>query len=285
MIVATSRAELSTALSGATGSERRALVPTMGALHSGHAFLLRRAQERADSVVVSIFVNPLQFAAGEDLNRYPRTLDTDLAMCADHGVAVVFAPGDDEVYPHGPPQVSVDPGPLATVLEGASRPGHFTGVLTVVSKLFGLVQPQVAVFGEKDYQQLVLVQQMVRDLCLPVEVVGVETVRSPEGLALSSRNRFLSEAEGASALALARALRDGAEAGDQGAAGILAAARRTLELAGEVELDYLSLRAPDLGPPPSAGAARLLVAARVGVTRLIDNVAVSVGGSDEVASS
>ncbi len=169
------------------------LVPTMGALHAGHASLLGVARGHAGAGVVaaSIFVNPLQFAPGEDLDRYPRTMEADLELCAAAGVDVVFAPTVDEVYPDGEPLVTVEPGPLAGILEGASRPGHFRGVLTVVAKLFGLVRPTAAVFGEKDYQQLVLVRRMSRDLCLGVDVVGAETVREADGLALSSRNRFL----------------------------------------------------------------------------------------------
>ncbi len=169
------------------------LVPTMGALHAGHAALLRAAREHAGPgvVVASIFVNPLQFAPGEDLDRYPRTMDADLELCAAAGVDVVFAPAVDEMYPGGEPLVTVEPGPLGGILEGASRPGHFRGVLTVVAKLFGLVRPTVAVFGQKDYQQLILVRRMSRDLCLGVDVVGAETVREADGLALSSRNRYL----------------------------------------------------------------------------------------------
>src|SRR6185369_3443659 len=184
--------------------------PTMGALHAGHAALVDEARSRVDpddAVVVSIFVNPLQFGPGEDLDRYPRTFDADLEVCREHGADVVFAPSVDEVYPGGDPQVTVDPGPLGSVLEGATRPGHYRGVLTVVAKLFGLVRPDLAVFGEKDYQQLVLVRRMSQDLCLGVEIVGAETVREPDGLALSSRNRFLGQEDRHRAAALSRALR------------------------------------------------------------------------------
>ncbi|MGI8702630.1 MAG: pantoate--beta-alanine ligase [Nocardioidaceae bacterium] len=283
MIVARTRSELDKALCDFEGP-RRALVPTMGALHRGHASLMARAHESAETLVVSIFVNPLQFGSGEDLSRYPRTLDADLAVCTGEGADVVFAPAAAEVYPEGPPRVTVDPGPLATILEGASRPGHFAGVLTVVTKLLGLVQPHVAIFGQKDYQQLVLVEQMVRDLCLPVEVVAAETVRSRHGLALSSRNRFLSDAERASAVVLARALHAGRAASNQGSDASLHAAQRVLD-AFEGELDYLSVRAPDLGPAPPSGAARLLVAARFGSTRLIDNVALHLGPQPAVVAS
>ena len=249
----------------------------MGALHSGHAALLDHARDSADRLVASIFVNPLQFGPGEDLDRYPRTFDADLALCAGHGVDVVFAPSVDEVYPGGEPLVTVEPGPLATVLEGASRPGHFRGVLTVVAKLFGLVGPDVAVFGQKDYQQLVLIRRMAADLCMPVEVVGAETVREDDGLALSSRNAYLSETQRVVALALSTALRAGQSATSGGPDGVLRAARSVLEAEPGVDVDYLALTDPWLTPGPAAGEARLLVAGRVGSTRLIDNVAVDLG--------
>ncbi|MGA9746573.1 MAG: pantoate--beta-alanine ligase, partial [Nocardioides sp.] len=207
--VARTRAELQALLGGRRSPVPVGLVPTMGALHDGHAALMAAARRRlpaGGSLVTSIFVNPMQFGVGEDLDRYPRTFDADLAVCADKGVDVVFAPDVGEVYPGGEPQVTVLPGPLAEILEGAARPTHFRGVLTVVAKLFGLVRPDVAVFGEKDYQQLVLIRRMAADLCLGVEVVGVPTVREPDGLALSSRNVFLDAAGRASALALSRAL-------------------------------------------------------------------------------
>ena len=248
----------------------------MGALHAGHAALLARARREVGAgapLVASVFVNPMQFAPGEDLDRYPRTLDADLAVCADQGVDIVFAPSVDEVYPGGDPQVTVDPGPLAAVLEGRSRPTHFAGVLTVVAKLLGLVRPDVAVFGEKDYQQLALIRRMVTDLCLGIEVVGAETVREADGLALSSRNRFLDPEQRRQALALSRALFRGRDAGHLGGAAALAEARAELDGATGVDVDYLELTAPDLGPAPISGPARLLVAGRVGTTRLIDNVA------------
>lgn len=273
MIVARSRAELRTAIGPARGSGARVgLVPTMGALHDGHASLLDVAANQAEIVVCSIFVNPLQFGPGEDLERYPRTFDEDLELCSAHGVGVVFAPSADEVYPGGDPQVTVDPGALGGDLEGASRPGHFRGVLTVVAKLFGLVQPDLAYFGEKDYQQLALLTRMVDDLCLPIEVVGVDTVREPDGLAMSSRNRYLEPDQRRSAVALSRALFAGRAAADRGAARVVVAASEVLASDPGVELDYLELRGTDLGPEPGPGPARLLVAARVGTTRLIDNV-------------
>ncbi|RBY76783.1 pantoate--beta-alanine ligase [Geodermatophilus sp. TF02-6] len=254
-----------------------ALVPTMGALHRGHRTLVRAARERAGSVVVSVFVNPTQFGPGEDYDRYPRTWDADLAALTEEDVDVVFHPQVDDVYPPGALGVTVHPGPLGGVLEGAVRPGHFAGVLTVVAKLFGLTRPDLAVFGEKDYQQLTLIRAMARELALPVEVVGVPTVREDDGLALSSRNRYLSPQQRAAAVTLPRALRAGAAAGPQGADAVLAAAREVLATAPELVPDYLELTDPDLGPAPVAGPARLLVAARAGTTRLIDNTGLTLG--------
>src|SRR3954454_24042221 len=254
-----------------------ALVPTMGALHEGHRALVRAARERAASVVVSVFVNPTQFGPGEDYDRYPRTWDDDLAALADEGADLVFHPEVDDVYPPGSLGVTVDPGPLGNVLEGAIRPGHFAGVLTVVAKLFGLVRPDVAVFGEKDYQQLTLIRAMARELALGVEVVGAPTVREDDGMALSSRNRYLSPEQRSAAAALSAALRAGAAAGAQGPDAVLVAARQVLAGAPGLVPDYLALTDPDLGPAPAAGPARLLVAARAGSTRLIDNTAVTLG--------
>ncbi|WP_299955953.1 pantoate--beta-alanine ligase [uncultured Modestobacter sp.] len=253
------------------------LVPTMGALHEGHRTLVRAARERGGSVVVSVFVNPTQFGPGEDFDRYPRTWDADLAALAEEGADLVFHPPVDEVYPPGPLGVTVQPGPLGDVLEGAVRPGHFAGVLTVVAKLFGLVRPDVAVFGEKDYQQLTLIRAMARELALGTEVVGVPTVREDDGMALSSRNRYLSPEQRSTAAALSRALRAGAAAGPDGAGAVLAAAREVLAAAPGLLQDYLELTDPDLGPAPATGPARLLVAARAGSTRLIDNTAVELG--------
>jgi len=281
LTLAHTREELADALSTAGG--RIGFVPTMGALHAGHAALLRTAREAVGSdapVVVSIFVNPMQFGPGEDLDRYPRTLEQDLDVCAAAGVDLVFVPAVDTVYPDGEPLVTVDPGPLARMLEGASRPTHFHGVLTVVAKLLGLVRPDVAVFGEKDYQQLALIRRMVSDLCLGVDVVGTPTVREPDGLALSSRNAYLDPAARRSALALSAALLAARDAAGRGPDQALAAARAVLGAAPGVDLDYLELTGPDLGPAPSTGETRLLVAARVGSTRLIDNVALNLGGGD-----
>jgi pantoate--beta-alanine ligase len=269
MHVARTRPELAAARSGLSGEV--ALVATMGALHAGHEALIAEAARRCAAVVVSIFVNPLQFGPDEDLDRYPRTLDDDLARCERAGVDVVWTPAVEDVYPEGPARVRVDPGPLGRELEGAARPGHFAGALTVVTKLLNLVRPHTATFGEKDYQQLVLVRRMVRDLDLPVDVAAVATVREPDGLALSSRNRYLSEDERVRAVALSRALSAGRAAAGGGPAEVLAAAEAALV---GVDVEYLELRAPDLGAAPPSGPARLLVAARIGVTRLIDNGAV-----------
>ncbi len=267
------REELRQVLQSAGVRRSVALVPTMGALHAGHAALIDEARQRGEVLVASIFVNPLQFGPSEDLARYPRTFDDDLALCAEHGVDVVFAPSVDEVYPGGEPVVTVEPGPTAELLEGVTRPGHFRGVLTVVAKLFGLVAPDVAVFGEKDYQQLVLIRRMAQDLCMPIDIVGVETVREADGLALSSRNHYLSPEERVSALALSRALAAGRAASQQGADGVLAAASAELAHAA-LDVDYLALRGVDLQDAPAVGEARLLVAAKIGTTRLIDNTAV-----------
>ncbi len=256
------------------GVGRIGLVPTMGALHRGHRELIRRAVADSDAAVVSIFVNPLQFGANEDLDRYPRPFEADLAMCREEGVALVFAPDRATMYPNGRPEVGIDPGPLASVLEGRSRPGHFAGVLTVVAKLFHLVRPDMAYFGEKDYQQVTLIRAMVRDLDLGIHIVGCPTVREPDGLALSSRNAYLSTVDRQRALALSRALSAGAGVAAEGADAVL---KRAGDELSDVDTDYLELRDPDLGPAPRRGEARLLVAARVGTTRLIDNIPVQLG--------
>jgi pantoate--beta-alanine ligase len=271
VITATDRAALDKARADAKGEV--AVVMTMGALHAGHAALLRQARVRAETVIATIFVNPLQFGPNEDFSRYPRTLDDDLAICDDEQVDVVFTPTPDVVYPDGQPLVRVDPGPVGRILEGASRPGFFDGVLTVVLKLLHLTRPDAAFFGEKDYQQLALIRQMVRDLDVGTEIVGVPTVREPDGLALSSRNRYLSPDERRSALALSAALRAGAAAPPDP----LGAARAVLDAEPGIDLDYLVLTDPLLGPAPAAGAGRLLVAAQVGDTRLIDTAPVRLG--------
>jgi pantoate--beta-alanine ligase len=282
-VIAGTRAELAELLVPHRAAGRRVgLVCTMGAMHEGHASLMRRTRLEIGPdapLVVSLFVNPLQFGPNEDLARYPRTFDEDVALGAREGVDIVFAPTVDEVYPGGDPQVTVDPGPLAGVLEGKTRPGHYVGVLTVVAKLFGLVRPEVTVFGEKDYQQLALVRRMSGDLCLGVEVLGGETVREPDGLALSSRNRYLDPEQRQQSVALSRALRAAQEAGPEGYAAALAAAEKVLADAPGVDLDYVVVRAVDLAEldEDARGEARALVAAKVGTTRLIDNMPVVLG--------
>ncbi|MFJ6294860.1 pantoate--beta-alanine ligase [Streptomyces griseoviridis] len=319
------------ALHARTRAGRRAVVMTMGALHEGHATLIRTARDLAGGdgeVVVTVFVNPLQFGAGEDLDRYPRTLDADLEIAERCGADAVFAPSVDEVYPGGAPQVRISAGPMGDRLEGASRPGHFDGVLTVVGKLLHLTRPDAALFGQKDAQQVALVRRMVRDLNFGIDIVAVPTVREPDGLALSSRNRFLSAEERRTALALSRALFAGrdrhaaqealraraievpatharAEAlsalGEPRAAAdahavatalpgtasaVRAAARQVLDeaarLAPPLALDYLALVDPadftEIGDD-HAGEAVLAVAARVGATRLIDNLPLTFGAA------
>ena len=261
-----------------------ALVPTMGALHDGHVQLMKHARPLGETLVASIFVNPTQFAPGEDFEDYPRTFDADLERCEESGVDVVFAPTVATMFPGGvDAKVTVDPGPLGSILEGKSRPTHFRGVLTVVSKLFGLVRPDVAVFGEKDYQQLVLITQMNDALCLGVEIQGCPTVREADGLAMSSRNAYLTPEQRQQAPALYAALRAGAAASADGPSAVLAAAHAVIDQAPGVELDYLELPSADLGDP-TAGDARLLIAARVGKPRLIDNIHLTLPPSDSQSS-
>ncbi|MFI9781315.1 pantoate--beta-alanine ligase [Streptomyces sp. NPDC051956] len=308
---------------------RRAVVMTMGALHDGHAELIRTARSIAGAdgeVVTTVFVNPLQFGAGEDLDRYPRTLDSDVKIAEQAGADIVFAPSADEVYPGGEPQVRVTAGPMGERLEGASRPGHFDGMLTVVAKLLHLTAADIALFGQKDAQQLALIRRMVRDLNFAVEIVGVPTVREHDGLALSSRNRYLSADERRTALALSQALFAGrdrhaaqealraraheapstharadalnaigearaaadahavAKASPGGPEAVRAAARQVLDEAARVRppltLDYLALVDPaDFTDVQRGhiGEAVLAVAARVGSTRLIDNIPLTFG--------
>jgi pantoate--beta-alanine ligase len=249
-----------------------AFVPTMGALHDGHVQLMKHARPLGETLVASIFVNPTQFAPGEDFNEYPRTFDADVERCAEAGADVVFAPAVETIYPEGPSNaVTVDPGPVGGILEGKSRPTHFRGVLTVVAKLFGLVRPDVAVFGEKDYQQLVLIKQMNDALCLGIDVQGCPTVRDADGLAMSSRNAYLTPEQRQQAPALYAALRAGAAASAEGPDAVLAAAHAVIGKAPGVDLDYLELTSAELGDP-QPGDARLLVAARVGKPRLLDNI-------------
>ncbi len=252
-VVVSTRAELAAARAALPG--RVAVVMTMGALHEGHAELVRQARAQADSVVVTVFVNPLQFGAGEDLDRYPRTLEADLAVCAREGADLVFTPTPDVVY-RGDAVVTVTAGRLGEVLEGASRPGHFDGMLTVVLKLLQLVRPDVALFGQKDAQQLACIRRMVHDLDVPVDVVAVPTVREQDGLALSSRNRYLTPEQRTSALALSRAL----AAGDRG----------PLDADPGVDPDYFErVDSGTFEVDPDGDL--LVVAARVGTTRLLDN--------------
>jgi pantoate--beta-alanine ligase len=266
--VARTLPELAAALSG---RDDVALVPTMGALHDGHRALLRAARPSAATVVMSLFVNPAQFGPGEDFARYPRDEEADLAIASAEGADLVFAPGAQTMFPEGF-TASVDPGPLAGELEGRSRPGHFRGVATVVTRLFGLVRPQRAFFGEKDYQQLVIVRGVARDLALGVEVVGVPTVRDADGLALSSRNQFLSPVERERATTLNAGLRAAGRlyaAGEHDGRLLLDTARARLA----IDPDYLELRRlGDLGAYDPDRPAILLVAARLGTTRLIDNL-------------
>jgi pantoate--beta-alanine ligase len=262
------------------------LVPTMGALHDGHRSPLRVAREHAGpggSVVTSIFVNPLQFGPAEDFDRYPRPIEHDLAVCAHERVTAVFDPDAAQMYPT-PPRVTVDPGPMGRLLEGQSRPGFFDGVLTVVLKLFHLTEPDAAVFGAKDAQQLALIRQMVTDLDLAVQIIEAPLHRDPDGLAASSRNAYLSAAERAAALALPRALAAASSAASRGAGPALAGARAVLDEAAAasppVRLDYLVLADPESFAEVGGtyqGSALLLVAAKVGTTRLIDNVRLQIG--------
>jgi pantoate--beta-alanine ligase len=276
LVVHSSPAEIAPVTRALRSAGRRVvLVPTMGALHEGHRELIRHARRTPGATVtaVSIFVNPLQFGAGEDLDRYPRSLDADLEVCREEGVELVFLPEVADMYPDGA-DTTIVPGRLGDELEGAARPGHFGGVLTVVAKLFHIVAPDVAFFGEKDYQQLILVRKMARDLDFPVSVVGVPTAREPDGLALSSRNVYLSADERSRAATLRRALAAGAAVSARGAGAALDAARAVLAEEPTLQVEYLELRDPDLRPDPTAGRARLLVAARLGRTRLIDNISV-----------
>lgn len=289
--LARTRTELAAALSSApharTGRPHgTAVVMTMGALHAGHLSLVRHARTLAERVVVTIFVNPLQFAPTEDLSRYPRDLEGDLDLLSGPGLLgaddVVFAPGPQDVYPDGDPVVRVAAGAIGDVLEGESRPGHLDGVLTVVLKLLHLTRPDVALFGRKDAQQLAAVRRMVRDLDVPVEVVGVPLVRDDDGVALSSRNAYLSADDRRRALGLPAALRAGSEVALTGAApgAVLDAARTALAAAGVDDVDYVALVDPDDFTPAGdehVGEALLLLAARVGSTRLIDNTTVTLG--------
>lgn len=263
------------ALAARQRGERIALVPTMGYLHEGHASLMREGRRRADLLVVSIFVNPTQFGVGEDFEKYPRDMARDSALAAAAGVDVIFAPTAAAMYPHGY-QTYVDAGPLTEPLCGASRPGHFRGVTTVVCKLFNIVQPDVALFGRKDYQQLAVIRQMAIDLNMPVEIAGMPIVREPDGLAMSSRNVYLSPAERGRALALKRALdaaRTAFAAGERSVNALENLLKGVLSQEDGVEIDYaeirdgMTLERSDFAVSGSLAA----IAVRVGKTRLIDN--------------
>ena len=285
--LARSRDELAAALVGQDLAPtrgrpyRRAVVMTMGALHAGHLSLVEQARDLADTVVVTIFVNPLQFGPTEDLARYPRDLDADLHLLTGPGLLgpddVVFAPDVAVMYPGGDPVVRVTAGAIGEVLEGAVRPGHLDGVVTVVLKLLHLTQPDVAIFGRKDAQQLAAIRRMARDLEVAVEIVGAPLVRDDDGLALSSRNAYLTPAQRADALALPAALQAGVAAADEGAGAVRAAARARL---GGLDVDYVALVDPDTFDEvvdDHTGEVLLLLAARVGTTRLIDNTALVLG--------
>jgi pantoate--beta-alanine ligase len=267
---------------------RVGLVPTMGFLHEGHRSLMRAARAETDFVVVTIFVNPLQFGADEDLDRYPRDLAGDLAQCDAEGIDVVFAPPASEMYPNGAPRTTVHVDGLTEGLCGAARPTHFDGVTTVVTKLFAIVGPCAAFFGRKDAQQLAVIRRMAADLDLPVAVVGCPLVREPDGLARSSRNAYLSTAERAAALVLYRSLTAAADAvreGERDVTRLVDQVRATVAAEPLVELEYAEVRAlDDLAPVAQIdGEVLLAVAARVGATRLIDNVMFSVRGTDVYA--
>lgn len=268
-VVLTTITELREALTGPV-----ALVPTMGALHDGHLELVDRAGQLAPIVVVSIFVNPLQFGPNEDLDRYPRTPEADLEKLAEHGVHYVFMPSAGELYPTWPIATKITAGGIGSMYEGRSRAGHFDGVLTIVAKLLNIVQPVAVVFGRKDAQQVFLVKRMVADLNLPVRVDVVDTVRESDGLALSSRNLFLDERERRAARVLSQALEAAVSSGDRGVDPAIAAAQSVLMGEPLVELDYLVIVHPATFLPVDEayrGKATVLIAARVGSTRLIDN--------------
>lgn len=255
------------------------LVPTMGALHDGHLSLVRAAKKVPGAVVVvSIFVNPLQFGAGEDLDAYPRTLDADLELLRGEDVEIVFTPTAALMYPDGP-RTSVHPGPLGAELEGASRPTHFAGMLTVVLKLLQIVGPDRAFFGEKDYQQLVLIRQMVADLNVDTRIVGVPIVREADGLAMSSRNRYLDAEQREQAGALSAALLAGMYAASGGAEAAIDSARAVLDEVPAIDVDYLEVRGTWLEKNPAPGTGRMLIAGRLGGTRLLDNIAIELGNA------
>jgi pantoate--beta-alanine ligase len=261
------------------GRARIALVPTMGALHAGHLSLVRRARSQGDIVVVSIFVNPLQFGVGEDLGTYPRTIEADVAALAEEGVSFVFAPTSDEMYPEGAVSTRVTAGAVGTLFEGAARPGHFDGMLTVVAKLINIIGPAVAVFGQKDAQQVFLVERMLADLNFRSVIDVVPIVREDGGLALSSRNRYLAADQRLAARSLSAGLEAAASVASAGVTAALAAAHAFIDAQPLVKLDYLVVVDPRTFLPVAGdyrGPARMLVAALVGSTRLIDNAALDI---------
>lgn len=257
-----------------------ALVPTMGALHEGHLSLISRAAESAEEVVVSVYVNPLQFGSAEDFDHYPRSLERDVALASAAGATLCFAPNESQMFPLGQPVVTVDPGPFGELLEGRSRPGHFRGVATIVTRLFALARPARAYFGEKDFEQLCVIRRLVDDLGLDVEIVAMPIVRAPDGLALSSRNERLDPDERRHATVLYRALRRGRELLESGVRAVGAVEREMAAIVAAepgVTLDYAVVRREvDLAPPDRGDVARLrlLIAAQVGPVRLIDNIGV-----------
>lgn len=292
MQVVSTKADLKQALAAASAGkygassahgeklDKRALVMTMGALHSGHLALVKEAQKLAAQVVLSIYVNPLQFGPGEDYEKYPRQLEADLQLLSEQEVDVVFAPTDEEVYPREP-QVRIDPGPAAKLFEGKTRPGHFAGVLQVVQKVLQLTQPDYAFFGEKDAQQLALVKAMVEDLNMPVEIKAVPIARAGDGVALSSRNSYLSPAARIEAAQLYRALQAGANLAQQGekAPAIAQAATAVLQNSPLIKIDYVEVVEDSTflpAAPDFQGAARIILAAWVEDTRLIDNLAIEI---------
>lgn len=277
-VVARTRDELRTARVALTG--QTAVVMTMGALHEGHATLIREARREAEHVVVTIFLNPLQFGPKEDLSKYPRTFDDDMQICRAEGVDVVFAPTPDVIYPDGDPGVRISAGPLGDVLEGQARPGHFDGMLTVVAKLMHLTRGDAFYYGQKDAQQLLLIRRMVRDLDFPARIVSVPTVREADGLAMSSRNTYLTDSDREVALCLSRALTAGAEAAAEGPSAVRRAARAVLVQEPLALVDYLVLVHPTTlkdVPEWYRGEALLAVAGKVGTTRLIDNTPLLIG--------
>ena len=267
-------------------NQRVAFVPTMGNLHAGHIALVKQAHKLADRVVASIFVNPMQFGPQEDFAAYPRTPDADRLQLAVAGTDLLFMPEVDEVYPNGPDAATrVEVPVLGEILDGASRPGHFTGVTTVVAKLFNMVQPDVAVFGEKDYQQLLVIRRMTADMCLPIDIVGHPTVRELDGLAMSSRNQYLTKSERAEAPLLNRALRDVSFALRDGERDFPKLQKQVADklAAGGFRPDYLEIRQADTLAAPQAEDTRFVVlgAAWLGKARLIDNVALDVRAPEE----